>query len=64
MIYVLMAIHLVHQKFLPLLYFIIWYIGIHVPVTSTVMVALSFPIGLVTIHVYVPPSLVVALSME
>ena len=33
-------------------------------ITTTVMVALLFPIGLVTVHVYVPLSLVVTLSME
>ena len=33
-------------------------------ITSTVIVALSLPIGLVTVHVYVPLSLVVTLLME
>ena len=33
-------------------------------VTTTVMVALFLPIGLVTLHVYVPLSLVVTLLME
>ena len=36
----------------------------HLLVTTTMMVALSLPIGLVTVHVYVPLSLVVTLSME
>ena len=33
------------------------------PITLTVMVSLSLPIGLVTVHVYVPLSLVVTLLM-
>ena len=35
----------------------------NLPITTTVMVALSLPIGLVTVHVYVPLSLVVTLLM-
>ena len=32
-------------------------------ITTTVMVALSLPIGLITVHVYVPLSLAVTQSM-
>ena len=42
----------------------IYHLIIIADLLTTVMVALSLPIGLVTVHVYVPLSLVVTLSME
>ena len=53
-----------HIAILMLASKVVMCIAMYIPKITTVMVVLSFPIGLVTVHVYVPLSLVVTLSME